>query len=293
LDQIGLQAENLLMIFVVGVLIVILETKSFWFGAGSALICVVAFNYLFTDPKYTLMVNDPNYYASFVIFLIVAFMVSTLTTKLQREIKISRQNEKTALELYRIGSGYLTVSGKDKILRYAQDSLEELTGRSVRIYPSEEIETQSDQSALHWCYENIYICGFGETQFSREKEKYIPIRSAGTRFGVLAIDCAGKDLNSEELLSVNTVLSLVVLAAQREMLSAQQEENRMRIEKEKLKNNLLRSISHDLRTPLTGISASAEFLKESVGTLDNQTQQTLLDGIRDDADWLGNMVENF
>jgi hypothetical protein len=80
-----------------------------------------------------------------------------------------------------------------------RDSLEELTGRSVRIYPSEENRNPVGSKSPAWCYENIYICGFGETQFSREKEKYIPIRSAGTRFGVLAIDCAGKDLNSEEL----------------------------------------------------------------------------------------------
>lgn len=292
LNQIGLQPGNILMVYVIGILIVILQTKSFWYGAVSALFCVISFNYLFTEPKYTLMVNDPNYYASFIIFLIVAFMVSTLTAKLQKEIATSQQNEKTALEVYRISSGYLTISGKEEVLRYGQESIEELTGRRAYIYPEDTIETMTDNEALQWCYETIQPCGFGELRYAQEKEKYIPMRSADNRFGVVAIDCAGKDLSPEELLSVNTILTQIVLAAQREILSAQQEESRMRIEKEKLKNNLLRSISHDLRTPLTGISASAEFLKESLKDLDGDTVQSLLDGIRDDADWLGNMVEN-
>ncbi|MFA5658366.1 MAG: DUF4118 domain-containing protein, partial [Oscillospiraceae bacterium] len=160
LGQTGFRAENILMIYVVGVLVVILETKSFLWGTISAFICVFAFNYFFTEPKYTFMVDDANYYISFIIFIVVAFIVSTLTSRLQKQIKISKENEEITNKLYKISSGYLNITGLESIVEYGQKSLEQLIGRQCVIHINESYHSNT---AVRWCADNAMICGFGES----------------------------------------------------------------------------------------------------------------------------------
>jgi len=79
---------------------------------------------------------------------------------------------------------------------------------------------------------------------------------------------------------------------EREELHQAEERHRINIEKERLRNNLLRSISHDLRTPLTAIAGGSEFLLDRSRDIDEETKRSLLADIHSDAVWLGTMVEN-
>ena len=93
LDYFKIRVENILLIYVVGVLISIIETSNIAWGIISAIIYIMTFNYLYTDPRYTFLINDPNYLISVFIFIIVAIIVSTLTNRLkkQREIRVMRK----------------------------------------------------------------------------------------------------------------------------------------------------------------------------------------------------------
>ena len=63
-------------------------------------------------------------------------------------------------------------------------------------------------------------------------------------------------------------------------------------EKEKMRSNLLRAISHDLRTPLTGMIGASSTYLEAKDQLDEEAKDQLVMGIKEDANWLLNMVEN-
>ena len=67
---------------------------------------------------------------------------------------------------------------------------------------------------------------------------------------------------------------------------------KLQAENEKLRANLLRSISHDLRTPLTSISGNASILLSDNGSLDSTTKNQIYEDIYDDSAWLTNLVEN-
>jgi len=289
LDETGFRVENILMIYVIGVLVVILETKSFLWGTISAFICVLAFNYFFTDPRYTFMVDDPNHYFSFIIFILVAFIVSTLTSRLQKQIKIAKENEKITNKLYKISSGYLNITGFENITSYGQKSLEYLIDRKCIIHINQDYK---HHTILKWCFENSMICGYGESYFNKEKNKFYPIKSNRQTLGVLEIDFTKGNISEEEKLCIDALLSQIIIALEREILSTSEEINRLNIEKEKLRNNLLRSISHDLRTPLTAISGGANFLAESIETLDLDTVKSLLNDISCDSSWLSSLVDN-
>ena len=78
---------------------------------------------------------------------------------------------------------------------------------------------------------------------------------------------------------------------QAKVLSAR-EKQLMEAEKEKLRANLLRAVSHDLRTPLTSIMGSSASLEENWENYETRERLELIHNIHDDADWLLNMVEN-
>ena len=72
----------------------------------------------------------------------------------------------------------------------------------------------------------------------------------------------------------------------------QQEKIRAEAEKEKMRGNLLRAVSHDIRTPLTSIVGCVSTLLDSGEQLDEATRRQLLENIRDESNWLVSVVEN-
>ncbi len=81
-------------------------------------------------------------------------------------------------------------------------------------------------------------------------------------------------------------------AAQLKQSYEEQRQIEVNIEKEKMKNNLLRTISHDLRTPLTGISGAASTILENKECISEDSEKKLLSGIVDESKWLIRLVEN-
>lgn len=100
------------------------------------------------------------------------------------------------------------------------------------------------------------------------------------------------DLEEEERVYVDTVINQITIVLQREQMGEEKEAARLQIEKERLKSTLLRSVSHDLRTPLTGIAGSANFLRDNCELVDRETTTSMLRDICNDAEWLNSMVEN-
>jgi two-component system sensor histidine kinase KdpD len=112
LSHIGVRAENLLLIYVVGVILCSVETRSMLWSISSSIVFVFTFNYLLTSPRFTFQVDDPNYIISLLIFIIVAFIAASLTDKLQKQMNLDRERAEILLKLNTIGSGFLNLSGR-------------------------------------------------------------------------------------------------------------------------------------------------------------------------------------
>ena len=251
LDSWGIRAENLLLVYLVGVLISILATGSLAWAFCAAFVFTFTFNYLFTEPKLTFHMDDLNYVISSVIFVAVAATVATLVLKLQKQMQIANKKTEITAKLNEIGSGFLNLSGYQQIKEYSEASLAGLIGKHVTVLLKEDEGTEFSNSMAEWCYRQSIPCGHGECQFPDDNGLYVPIRNREKTYGVIIFDCAGWTLNQEEKIYVDTVISQITLVIEREQLSREKEDNRVQVERERLKSTLLRSISHDLRTPLT------------------------------------------
>lgn len=290
LDSLKLRVENILIIFVLSILIVVIMTRSYGWGIAASLFCSLAFNYFFTEPKYTLRMQDPTYYISLGIFLISAFIVDTLASRLQKQIEISTRNEKMIGKLYEVSSGYMNVVEFRDILAYAEKSLSALIGLPCSIYYGDSAKTAEPEVA--WSYEHCLPRGMGKNSAGVVSARCIPIEKNHVAAGVLKVICQEHDIAQDAWPYIETCMSQFLMAMEKSELRFAEELHRIEIEKEKLKNGILKSLSHDLKTPLTAIAGGSQFLLEHLESADIQTLRSLLTDINDDAVWLGGMVEN-
>ena len=285
----NIRNENIFLIFLLGVAIGVVETKSFYLGIILSILFVLSFNFFFTEPIYTLKMYDANYYISFALFIIVAFICSSLTRRLQKQIEISEYNKELSTKLYKIAHGFLNLAGFREICLYAEKNLTKLLNKKSKIILKNFKNIKPEEKK----YLELITEGFYDKNiFTPDKQKIYPLKSKEEFFGILIIDCSEGNIDSKENLLVDTIISQTVITLEREFLNLANEEKNINIEREKLKTSLLRGISHDLRTPLTGIAGGAGFLSLNFSEIDKDTACSILKDIENDAIWLSEMVEN-
>lgn len=96
----------------------------------------------------------------------------------------------------------------------------------------------------------------------------------------------------ENLVSAVIMVVITVMTSALTTKLKQQEKMRGETEKEKMRANLLRAVSHDLRTPLTTIYGSSSAIVENMDSLSSEQLLKLATGIKEDAEWMIGMVEN-
>lgn len=96
----------------------------------------------------------------------------------------------------------------------------------------------------------------------------------------------------ENLFSAVVMLTVAIVTGTLTAKIKEQEKLKAESEREKMRANLLRAVSHDLRTPLTSIYGSVSVLIENEGTLPKERELKMLEEVCKDAQWLIRMVEN-
>lgn len=305
--------SNIIIVFILGVLFVARQTDGYLYGIVASVIGVLSFNFFFTEPYYTLVAHRPDYPVTFFIMLIVAMITSALTTKAKQEARKSSLREKRAQILYQISKSLLKVRSIDEIPKVGAKDIVKLFNRSVMIAT---VNTSDD-------LEEPYICAFNNddhvTIFNSELEKqvileafktgmsmgagaddcvsshayYLPIKGQSGTLGVIGVSCFDNNpLSEEQKILFEAVTTQIALAMERERLSEKQQKSKIEVESERLRGNLLRAMSHDLRTPLTGILGATATIMDHDDVLDKEAKRNLLQGVYEDASWLIHSVEN-
>ena len=128
--------------------------------------------------------------------------------------------------------------------------------------------------------------------FSNAQCLYLAIRINSNVYGVVGIFIDGKPLDVFENSVLLSILGECALALENEQNAREKEEAAIMAKNEQLRANLLRMISHDLRTPLTSISGNASNLLSNGENFDGLTKQQIYTDIYEDSMWLINLVEN-
>lgn len=277
LNQLGIGKENILMIFMVGVLLVTALTRGYRFGIIASCVSVMVFNYFFTEPLYTFAISSSNDIILIIFFLIASVISSSLTARFQRQLLISQKNEQTAKLLYEVTQRLLNVTGESNIIHQGMHCIKEYTGYSSMVELNENKQTYfSDNYGL----------------VDKEKSIELHIKGLVKKLGTLRIFYKNENLNIEQKWLVNTVAAQMGIALDREFVYNERENIRIAMEREHLKSNLLRSLGHDLRTPLTGIAGASSYILQRCKNLDRESIERLVGDINEQAVWLTTLVEN-
>ncbi len=278
LYRMGIDKENVLMVLMIGVLLVSSFTQGYILGVIASCVSAMLFNYFFAEPRYTFNITSSNDMVLMLFFLIASVIASSLTARFQRQLKISQKNEQTARLLYEVARSFLNVTGQSNIIRRGISCIKEHTGLNSTV------DLFSDNS--RYVADNFH-------PDDHHKIIELPIMGHQRKIGTLTLYSEGKtSLGMEEEWLVNTVFAQIGIALDREFLYNEREQIRVDIEREHVKSSLLRSIGHDLRTPLTGIVGASAYIRDKSSTLDRNDIHQLASDIHEQAVWLGDLVEN-
>jgi two-component system sensor histidine kinase KdpD len=303
--------QNIIMTYILSVLIISRITEGYAYGIAASVVSVLTFNFFFTEPSFTFNAVQAGYPVTFLIMLLVAFITSTLTVRIKTEARLAVQREHRTEVLYEINKKLLATRGLDNIVTLTNDYIVKLFGRSVVFFTSDPeqgedgivmqaaedvnasvLNSPDEKAVVHWVFLNQKYAGAGTDTLMGAGGFYMPVISQGKVLAVWGISCAKGKVDHNTRLFLRMIASQVAMALERQHLSDEQRDMMVESEKEKMRSTLLRAISHDLRTPLSGILGASSAIRENGKDLEEDTRDKLIANIQEESQWLIRMVEN-
>lgn len=153
------------------------------------------------------------------------------------------------------------------------------------LYPAHE--------AVADCFHNDHTTGRGTAFFKETALRLFPVRAEGRVLAVAGLLTDGeRPLADYPLNTVESLLMRAGIALDRLDFMNREQKILMEKETERIRSDFLRSISHDFRTPLTGIIGACSTLEQQDVSLDEQASRSLIRSVSEEAGWLLRMVEN-
>lgn len=309
-QKLGFDEANIITVFVLGVLVTAATTKHQVYSLLSSIVSVMVFNFLFTEPKFTLQAYDQGYPVTFIIMFFAALLTGSLAARIKSQAKQAAKSAYRTKVLFDTNQLLQQAKDKNEIVSVTSKQLIKLLGKDIVFYlandgklepPQTFSETEADLSGCisenekavaGWVFKNNKHAGATTETLSNAKCLYLAVRSTNMVYGVVGIVMDEFPLDPFENSILLSILGECALALENEKNAREKQEAAVMAKNEQLRANLLRAISHDLRTPLTSISGNASNLLSNGDSFDRDTKQQLYMDIYDDSMWLINLVEN-
>lgn len=301
---------NIVTIYILGVLVTSIVTDGYLCSIAGSFLSVVLFRFFLTEPRMSFHTYAVGYPVTFFIMLISSVLTGALAAKLKTHAKMSAQLAFRTQVLFDTDRLMQKAQGETEILDVTCTQLIRLLNRNITAYVvengtlsggklfSEEKEDTEDflipeeQRIARWVYENRQRAGASTQYFPQAKCLYLAIRNGNSVYGVIGIPLQEETLDSFEYSILLSVINECALAMENAKNATEKEKNAVLAKNEQLRADLLRAISHDLRTPLCSISGNADMLLSNSNRLDEATKHQIYTDIYDDSEWLIGVVEN-
>ena len=312
LNEAAVMNDNIFGVYMLAVAIISVTTGSYIWGVLASIGGVIGVNFFFTFPYFALNFSIAGYPVTFTIMLLMSVLASFLTAKVKAAAILSAEGKKRAETLTDMSQAILTAGDYDTIAEMAAEYFHKTNQCSVVVYLGspmkpeiEKFKTASDaeenifQSVLEQqvalsAYQTGKRTGAdADHSIHNCKGTYFPIGTQDIKYGVVGFLFDDTKFILEDTYSfIDVMISQTIMALQKQQMMEQAQKILLETEKEKMRSNLLRAVSHDLRTPLTGIIGSASTLLENGSMITEDTSKRMLADIQQDAEWLIHMVEN-
>ena len=301
---------NIVTIYILGVLLTSILTNGYLCSVAGSFLSVFLFCFFLTEPRMSFQTYAVGYPVTFFIMLISSVLTGALAAKLKMHAKLSAQLAFRTQVLFDTDRLMQKAKGETEILDVTCTQLLRLLNRSITAYVAEngalsegklfsgkkenteDFLIPEEQQIARWVYENRQRAGASTHYFPQAKCIYLAIRSGNNVYGVIGIPLQKETLDSFEYSILLSVINECALAMENAQNAIEKEKNAVMAKNEQLRADLLRAISHDLRTPLCSISGNADMLLGNSDRLDEATKHQIYSDIYDDSEWLIGVVEN-
>mgnify|MGYP004516667259 FL=1 len=301
---------NIVTIYILGVLLTSILTNGYLCSVAGSFLSVFLFCFFLTEPRMSFQTYAVGYPVTFFIMLISSVLTGALAAKLKMHAKLSAQLAFRTQVLFDTDRLMQKAKGETEILDVTCTQLLRLLNRSITAYVvengalsegklfsgkkenTEDFLIPEEQQIARWVYENRQRAGASTHYFPQAKCIYLAIRSGNNVYGVIGIPLQKETLDSFEYSILLSVINECALAMENAQNALEKEKNAVMAKNEQLRADLLRAISHDLRTPLCSISGNADMLLGNSDRLDEATKHQIYSDIYDDSEWLTGVVEN-
>lgn len=310
-SRLGFTEANIITVYVLGVLVTSIVTKARIYSLIFSFAGVLVFNFLFAVPRFTLRTYDKGYPVTFAIMFVTALLTGSHAAKLRSQARQSAQAAYRTKVLFDTNQMLQKAHCDEDLLTVTASQLIKLLHRDVVVYPvsgphldephiffadekKDGLVSENEKAVAEWVLKNNRHAGASTGTLGGAKCLYLSIRLNEAVYGVVGIHMTDSDppLDSFENSVLLSILGECALALENSRNSREKEQAAILAKNEQLRANLLRAISHDLRTPLTSISGNASNLLSNESEFDAETKKQIYTDIYDDSMWLINLVEN-
>jgi two-component system sensor histidine kinase KdpD len=301
------ELTNIVMVYVLGSTIAGIR-----FGRGPAILVaiinVLVFDFCFVPPRFTFSVADAQYLVTFAVMLIVTLVIANLMASVRQQTRVAGARERRTALLYAMSRELAATRGVTNMARVAVRHIAEVFDCKAAVllpdergrlhYPREApIEgsfMKADLSIAQWVVDHGKRAGLGSDTLTAAPALYVPLSDERQRLGTLAVLPSNprRVLLPEQRHLLATFAGQLGLAMERAQLAEQAETARVAAETESLRNTLLASISHDLRTPLAVIAGASSTLAERGIELAADSRRDLARSIETKAREMSELVSN-
>jgi two-component system sensor histidine kinase KdpD len=307
---------NLIMFYLLGVVVTAIR-----FGRGPSILAsvlsVATFDFLFVPPQGTFAVEDTRYFITFAIMLATALIISNLTYRTRMQAAEARRRERRTQELYDMSRELASLRGVEALAQCAVRHVADVFASKValflpdssgRLHTEEELAQSSDvrlrdirfqpdereRGVAAWTFDHGEPAGLGTQTLASSKALHVPLNASAGTVGVLALLPVDAQMfqQPDQMHALEAFANQTALALERASLADQAEQARIRVETEQLRNTLLSSVSHDLRSPLATITGAASALLDDSATIAEQSRRELTQSIYDESERLNLLVRN-
>jgi two-component system sensor histidine kinase KdpD len=305
--ELWLRLPNLSMIFLAAVLLCAIR-----FGIRSAIAAAVlsflAYDFFFIDPRYEISIAEPQEFFALVIFLIVAVFTGLLAGRARDQARSAQMGAKTTQSLYELSRKLSGAANLDDILLAATVYMHKtLNARGVVVLLPEDGELHlsaawppvdeldpGEMSAAQWAFDKAEEAGWRTGTLPNIRFQFRPLVTTRGVGGVCGIEPANsaEPIAPEHERALNLILEQTAIAVDRSLLVGESVKTAALEENERLRETLLASLSHDLRTPLASITGAVTTLRQLGEKMSPEQRADLLASIEEEAARLSRFVAN-